>query len=75
MFYAAILKRADLSTMTSKSARQQVETKLGCDLLSRKKEIDGIVMAYVSQNQVEDNGDRNDNIKISSEKLRDEIEG
>ncbi|XP_075224640.1 upstream activation factor subunit spp27 homolog Non2 isoform X1 [Lycorma delicatula] len=40
----AILKDADLTTMSAKKVRQQVEEKLDCDLSSRKKEIDDIVM-------------------------------
>lgn len=45
---AAILDGADLSTTTSKKVRQELETKLDAKLLSRKKEIDELVMAYVN---------------------------
>lgn len=56
--------------MTSKLARQQVEKKLGCNLISRKKEIDGIVMEFVTKSQTDGSTD-----EISSEKLREEVEG
>ncbi|XP_037029340.1 upstream activation factor subunit spp27 [Bradysia coprophila] len=43
-----ILKDADLTDMSSKKVRTQIEQKLNCDLLSRKKEIDNMVMDYVN---------------------------
>ncbi|CAL4088558.1 unnamed protein product [Meganyctiphanes norvegica] len=44
---SAILKGADLETLSAKKVRQQLEEKLGCDLSDRKKEIDAIIMADV----------------------------
>jgi len=44
---SAILKGADLETLSAKKVRQQLEDKLGCDLSERKKEIDAIIMADV----------------------------
>jgi len=44
---SAILKGADLETLSAKKVRQQLEEKLGCDLSERKKEIDAIIMADV----------------------------
>ncbi|KAF2360890.1 SWIB/MDM2 domain [Trinorchestia longiramus] len=42
-----ILKGADLSKVTSKVVRKQVEEKLGVDLSHRRKEIDALIMADV----------------------------
>jgi len=44
----AILKDADLASTSAKKVRQQLEEKLGSNLLSRKKEIDNLVMEYVN---------------------------
>jgi len=41
------LKGADLSSITSRIVRQQLESKLGVDLSSRKEEIEKIIMADV----------------------------
>jgi len=46
---SAILKGADLETLSAKKVRQQLEEKLGCDLSERKKEIDAIIMADVEE--------------------------
>lgn len=54
---AAILKDADLESMSSKKVRLQLEEKLGCDLLARKKEIDEIVLAIINQDDEEDEDD------------------
>lgn len=45
----AILKGADLSTVTAKAVRKQIEEKLGCDLVDRRKEIDAFIMAEVEE--------------------------
>ncbi|KAJ6638614.1 Upstream activation factor subunit spp27 [Pseudolycoriella hygida] len=57
-----ILKDADLTDMSSKKVRNQIEQKLDCDLLSRKKEIDDLVMDYVNSkaNSDDDESDEND---------------
>ncbi|KAK9879904.1 hypothetical protein WA026_008405 [Henosepilachna vigintioctopunctata] len=44
---AAILKDADLSLTSAKKVRQELEEKLDCNLQSRKKEIDALVMQFV----------------------------
>lgn len=44
---SAILKGADLETLSAKKVRKQLEDKLGCDLSERKKEIDALIMADV----------------------------
>ena len=49
--FTAVLKGADLSKVTAKAVRKQVEEKLGVDLSDRRKEIDDIIMADV---EVED---------------------
>ncbi|XP_055379015.1 uncharacterized protein LOC129610444 [Condylostylus longicornis] len=43
-----ILKDADLSVLSAKKVRLQLQAKLGCDLISRKDEIDSIVMDFVN---------------------------
>lgn len=48
MFVLDILKDADLSKTSAKKVRQELETRLGCDLLDRKKEIDGLVMDFIN---------------------------
>ncbi|KAK8387224.1 hypothetical protein O3P69_018096 [Scylla paramamosain] len=45
----AILKGADLDTISAKKVRKQLEEQLGVDLSSRKEEIDQIIMADVDQ--------------------------
>ncbi|XP_067612690.1 uncharacterized protein Non2 isoform X2 [Eurosta solidaginis] len=52
----AILKTADLSVVSAKKVREQVEKKLNCSLLSRKKEFDSIVMDFINQQQDESEG-------------------
>lgn len=48
-FVLAILKGADLDTISAKKVRLQLQQELGVDLLSRKEEIDQIIMADVDQ--------------------------
>lgn len=50
----AILKDADLESITSKAVRMKLEKKFNCDLLLRKKEIDKMVMDYADSLQNED---------------------
>ncbi|XP_029172310.1 upstream activation factor subunit spp27 [Nylanderia fulva] len=47
----AILKDADLTTMSAKKVRQQIEEKLDIDLLERKKEVDDLVMECLQEKQ------------------------
>lgn len=47
----AILKDADLTSMSAKKVRQQMEEKLDCDLTERKKEIDDLVMECLQEKQ------------------------
>ncbi|KAH8366203.1 hypothetical protein KR093_010147 [Drosophila rubida] len=56
----AVLKDADLSTISAKRVREQVEGKLNCSLLSRKKEFDKIVMEVINEQQEEDDDDDDD---------------
>ncbi|KAF5296642.1 hypothetical protein FQR65_LT10182 [Abscondita terminalis] len=46
--FSAILKNADLASTSAKKVRQQLEEKLDTNLLSRKKEIDTLVMEFVN---------------------------
>ncbi|XP_054263986.1 uncharacterized protein LOC128987254 [Macrosteles quadrilineatus] len=46
---AAILKDADLTKMSAKKVREEIEEKLDCDLSSRKKEIDDLVMQCLKE--------------------------
>uniref|UniRef100_A0A1B6G273 Uncharacterized protein n=1 Tax=Cuerna arida TaxID=1464854 RepID=A0A1B6G273_9HEMI len=46
---AAILKDADLTTMSAKKVREEIEEKLDCDLSSRKKEVDDLVMQCLKE--------------------------
>jgi len=45
----ACLKGADLSKVTAKVVRKQIEEKLGVDLVDRRKEIDAFIMAEVDE--------------------------
>jgi len=45
----AVLEGADLTTVTSKAVRTQLEEKLGIELNHRKKEIDSIIMSAVEE--------------------------
>lgn len=56
----AVLKDADLSTISAKRVREQVEAKLNCSLLSRKKEFDKIVMEVINEQQEEEDEDDDD---------------
>ncbi|EGI58718.1 Upstream activation factor subunit spp27 [Acromyrmex echinatior] len=47
----AILKDADLTTMSAKKVRQQIEEKLDVDLIERKKEVDDLVMECLQEKQ------------------------
>lgn len=47
----AILKDADLTSMSAKKVRQQIEEKLDVDLTDRKKEIDDLVMDCLQEKQ------------------------
>ncbi|CAL8143678.1 unnamed protein product [Orchesella dallaii] len=49
-----ILDDADLTTITAKKVRQQLETKLKMDLTDRKKEIDTMVMEILEKKQEQD---------------------
>ncbi|CAK9794793.1 Upstream activation factor subunit spp27 [Anthophora retusa] len=47
----AILKDADLTTMSAKKVRLQIEGKLDIDLTERKKEVDSLVMDCLQEKQ------------------------
>ncbi|XP_076234576.1 upstream activation factor subunit spp27 homolog Non2 [Calliopsis andreniformis] len=47
----AILKDADLTTMSAKKVRLQIEGKLDIDLTERKKEVDALVMECLQEKQ------------------------
>ncbi|EDW36754.1 GL18416 [Drosophila persimilis] len=56
----AVLKDADLATISAKRVREQVEGKLNCSLLGRKKEFDKIVMEVINEQQDEEEDDDDD---------------
>ncbi|ALC43631.1 CG1240 [Drosophila busckii] len=56
----AVLKNADLATISAKRVREQVEGKLNCSLLSRKKEFDKIVMEVINEQQDDENSEDDD---------------
>ncbi|EEC09045.1 hypothetical protein IscW_ISCW019211 [Ixodes scapularis] len=69
---AEILDGADLDVLSSKKIRKQLEQKYGIDFTDRKKEIDGIVMALISEQAKakpepkEENGDAGGNTSAGS---------
>ena len=70
----AILKTADLNVVSAKNVRDQIEKKLKCSLLRRKKEFDQIVMEFVNgQREEEDTEDaaENDNEEVMSKRGAD----
>jgi len=69
---AAILKDADLSTISSKKVRQQIEEKLDIDLNPRKKEVDQLVMDFIEKGKK--NGAKADDDDDDDEENEDEDE-
>jgi len=66
-----ILKDADLSVLSAKKVRIQLQEKLKCDLLSRKDEIDAIVMDFVnSRADSEDNNSEEEEVEKSPVKRK-----
>lgn len=66
--FSDILKDADLTDMSSKKVRNQIEQKLDCDLLSRKKEIDDLVMDFVNSKANSDDDDSDESTEETSTK-------
>uniref|UniRef100_A0A0K8TKD0 Putative rna polymerase i transcription factor subunit spp27 n=1 Tax=Tabanus bromius TaxID=304241 RepID=A0A0K8TKD0_TABBR len=62
-----ILKNADLTTTTAKAVRQQLQKQLNCDLLSRKKEIDNLVMDFVNNYHKSEEEDGEEEASAESE--------
>ncbi|EFA09870.1 uncharacterized protein Non2 [Tribolium castaneum] len=72
---AAILKNADLSSTSAKKVRQELEQKLDADLQSRKKEIDDLVMEFVSsKDKKKKKGDSEDDEELEDEEEEEEEE-
>lgn len=69
----AILKGADLETLSAKKVRQQLEQELGVDLSDRKKEIDAIIMADV-EDQVNSHSEEEEVSEEETNKGKDESE-
>ncbi|XP_047488506.1 upstream activation factor subunit spp27-like isoform X8 [Penaeus chinensis] len=70
---SAILKGADLETLSAKKVRQQLEQELGVDLSDRKKEIDAIIMADV-EDQVNSHSEEEEVSEEETTKGKDESE-
>ncbi|XP_065360608.1 uncharacterized protein Non2 [Calliphora vicina] len=71
----AVLKTADLSVVSAKKVREQVEKKLECSLLSRKKEFDKIVMDFINAQQDEESEEEDkDDASASEEEASSEEE-
>ncbi|XP_034179220.1 upstream activation factor subunit spp27 homolog Non2 isoform X1 [Osmia lignaria lignaria] len=64
----AILKDADLTTMSAKKIRLQIEGKLDIDLTERKKEVDSLVMECLQEKQ---DGAKKKKKKTASEESED----
>ncbi|XP_044268153.1 upstream activation factor subunit spp27 [Tribolium madens] len=72
---AAILKNADLSSTSAKKVRQELEQKLDADLQSRKKEIDDLVMEFVSsKDKKKKKGDSEEDEELEDEEEEEEEE-
>lgn len=70
----AILKDADLSQTSAKKVRQQLEDKLGSKLQARKKQIDDLVMEFVSSKQDEKKKDKKGESEEDGEEEEEEEE-
>jgi upstream activation factor subunit UAF30 len=71
---AAILKDGDLSSITSKKVRQDIEKKLDIDLSSRRKEVDELVMDYIEKGKSKKNGNVEDDEEEEEEENEEEDE-
>lgn len=69
MPFTAILKGADLSSTSAKKVRQELEDKLSVKLQSRKKEIDDLVMEFVSAKQNEEEGEEDEEEEEEEEEV------
>lgn len=58
--FIAILQDADLSKTSVKKVRQELEKKLGCKLISRKEEIDSMVMEFIENKKKGDDDEEED---------------
>ncbi|XP_015190482.1 PREDICTED: upstream activation factor subunit spp27 [Polistes dominula] len=65
----AILKDADLTTMSAKKVRQQIEKKLDVDLSARREEVDDLVMECLQEKQ--DSGKKKKKAAAASEESDD----
>ncbi|XP_065224095.1 uncharacterized protein Non2 [Planococcus citri] len=79
---AAVLKDADLGSITSKKVRQEIEKKLDIDLASRRKEVDELVMEFIDSDKskskkngnAEDDDDEDDDDNEEDEEDEEEEE-
>lgn len=69
---AAILKDADLSATSAKKVRQELEEKYDTNLQSRKKEIDDMVMEFVSSKQKKSKKDESEDDEEEEEEEEEE---
>jgi len=67
----AVLKGADLQTVTSKAVRKQVEEKLGVNLTKRRKEFDAIIMAEI-KDQVSSDEVSEEEVSVKRKKVDDD---
>merc|ERR1711894_548797 len=61
-----ILKDADLSQLSSKKVRKQLEAKHGADMTNRKKDIDSMVMDFINRKEEEEKEDEKEKEFLSS---------
>ncbi|XP_030757735.1 upstream activation factor subunit spp27 [Sitophilus oryzae] len=71
---AAILKDADLASTSAKKVRQELEEKLDVKLQARKKEIDDLVMEFVSSKKEDKKKKKNDSEDDGGEDEEEEEE-
>lgn len=67
---ADILKDADLETMTSKKVRLQLEKDFDCKLISRKTEIDKMVVDFINSQEKDDSQDEEEEAKPPAPKKK-----
>jgi len=66
------LKGADLSKLTSKKVRKQLEDKFDEDLTARRKEIDGILMKLIDESNAEQEDEQSSNESSSASESSDD---
>ncbi|KAK2572596.1 hypothetical protein P5673_002866 [Acropora cervicornis] len=69
---ASILKEGELSQLTSRTVRLQIERKFGVSLVERKKEIDKMLMEMIMQKTATGHEEEEENERERNNEIEDE---